>query len=497
MGAPSSLNTFLALTLFGSLALSAGCSLTLDLEQCSDSSECAGDQICSDDGLCAAPGEEIEDEDPDLLGGPCQRLEGEPESNNAFLMGVVLQLSGSGAGFGTPMLESMMLATSDINGFGGVDGRRIGLVVCDTQGSNATARAAAEHLVNNAGVSAIIGFNSSQTISVSQDITVPNNVLLMSPSATAQTISGLADNDLVFRTAPNDEFQAEAFAELLSHTLETTLPAEGIAAPKLAIMNRRDDSYAQGLSETIIPLLPASITSGGESRFMVSNYTNSGVGEPADYTGDVAEVASQTTLPDVIAIMGSAEAWELISYFEDVFDHQPLYFGVDAMKNAQLAGQADSSLEGRIWGTGPRNVGDAGYQPYLTFRTKFQSELGDDPNNYQFVANAFDAVYALAFAAAAEGFSGPELARGLRRLSEGPEITPRAAEAQQAVTSLLAGESISYLGASGPMFFDENGDPQPTPISLWCFQDASVPEEGEIFSEFREFTPLTCSETEG
>lgn len=493
MGAPS-MKTLLALPLLAALALSSGCSLTLDLDQCSSNSDCAGDQTCSAEGICAAPGE---DEGRQLTGGPCQRLEGEPESNNPFLMGVVLQLSGSGAGFGTPMLESILMATNNINGFGGIAGRRIGLVVCDTQGSNATARAAAEHLVDNAGVSAIIGFNSSQTISISQDITVPNDVLLMSPSATAQTISGLADNDLVFRTAPNDEFQAEAFAELLSHTLETTLPDAGVAEPKLAIMVRRDDSYAGGLSETIIPLLPASITEGGEDRFTVNNYTNSGVGEPVDYTGDVAVVASQSTPPDVVAIFGSAEAWELISYFEIALENQPLYFGVDAMKNAQLAGQANTDLEGRIWGTGPRNIGDAGYVPYLTFRTQFESRIEDDPDKYQFVANAFDAVYALAFAAAAEGFTGPELARGLRRLSQGPEITPRAAEAQQAVNTLLDGGTISYLGASGPMFFDQNGDPQPTPISLWCFQDASVPEEGEIYSETRAFTPLTCSEPEG
>ncbi|TXD43326.1 ABC transporter substrate-binding protein [Lujinxingia vulgaris] len=493
MGAPS-MKTLLALPLLAALALSSGCSLTLDLNQCTSDSDCAGDQTCSAEGLCAAPGE---DEGRQLTGGPCQRLEGEPESNNPFLMGVVLQLSGSGAGFGTPMLESILMATNNINGFGGIAGRRIGLVVCDTQGSNATAREAAEHLVDNAGVSAIIGFNSSQTISISQDITVPNDVLLMSPSATTQTISGLADNDLVFRTAPNDEFQAEAFAELLSHTLETTLPDAGVAEPKLAIMVRRDDSYAEGLSETIIPMLPTAITSGGEDRFTVNNYTNSGVGEPVDYTGDVAVVASQSTPPDVVAIFGSAEAWELISYFEIALENQPLYFGVDAMKNAQLAGQANTNLEGRIWGTGPRNIGDAGYVPYLTFRTQFESRIEDDPDKYQFVANAFDAVYALAFAAAAEGFTGPELAQGLRRLSEGPEITPRAAEAQQAINTLSAGGSVTYLGASGPMFFDQNGDPQPTPISLWCFQDASVPEEGEIYSETRAFTPLTCSEPEG
>ncbi|RAL23845.1 hypothetical protein DL240_06745 [Lujinxingia litoralis] len=492
MGASHSLSKLLPLALFGGLFFTTGCSLTLDLDQCSDASECGANQICTSEGLCADPGTAPNNQ---LTGGPCQRLEGDTDSENAFVMGVVLELSGSGAGFGTPMLESILLATDNINGFGGIAGRRLGLVVCDTQGNNATARQAAEHLVNNVGVSTIIGFNSSQTISISQDITVPNDVLLMSPSATAQTISGLADNDLVFRTAPSDEIQAEAFARLLSHTLETTLPEAEITAPKLAIMTRRNDSYANGLSETIIPLLPTEITSGGEDRFTVNNYTNSGVGEPVDYTGDVAVVASQSSPPDVIAILGSAEAWELIDYFELALTNQPLYVGVDAMKNAQLAGQADPELEGRIWGTGPRNIGDAGYLPYLTFRTQFQSKIEDDPDKYQFVANAFDAVYALAFAAAAEGFTGPELARGLRRLNQGPEITPRAVEAQQAINSLLAGDTITYLGASGPLNFDENGDPQPTPISLWCFQDASVPEEGEILSESREFTPLTCSDS--
>lgn len=494
--------------------LSSACSLTLELESCAGNDECDEGFICSEDRLCVDSSAQCQIDadctelfgsggscddgvcqgETALTGGPCQRLEGAVGDENPFLLGVILQTSGVGGGFGQPMLVSMRLAMNDINGIGGINGRRIGLVVCDTQGSNQRAREAAQHLIDNVGVPAILGLNSSQVIELGPSLIAANDVLLMSPSATASTISGLSNSELIWRTAPSDEAQAIALSGLVSHLIDEVLPAQGIAEPKVAILVRRLDRWAEGLNDDLLLSLPTEILNGGSDRFTTYNFANVGAGEAPDYTGTASHLATEAVAPDLVIVLGSADSWQLIDHIDTLLENEPLFIGGDAMKNAQEAAGADPSLENRIWGTGPRNVAETGYEPYLIFRLKFQREFNDEPNNYQFVANAFDALYTLAFAASAEGFTGPELAQGLTRLGDGVDIDPTASDAQQAIEILSGQDSINYRGASGPINFDERGDPEPMPIALWCFRNGTVPERGELYSPQTGFTALTCLE---
>lgn len=466
------------------IALSS-CSLTLDLEECADDDDCEDGLVCSPDLLCTRAMSET------LIGGPCQQLLGAAEDENPFLIGVILQLSESGGGFGRPMLNSIELAMNDINGIGGIDGRRIGLIACDTQGRDSLAREGAEHLVR-LGVPAIIGMNSSQVIDIGPQVTVPAKTLLISPSATATTISNLSDDGLIWRTAPSDEFQAQAMAELVNHILTDIFPDQEITEPKITLLVRRQDRWATGLRDHLVPNLPSEITGGGEDRFSVHNFANIGNGEVADYVGVAADIGTEDIAPDLVLVLGSADSWDIIDNLEIALQNKPIYIGGDAMKNADAAQNAAPSLNHRVWGTGPRNVAELGYTPYLNFRTKFRGEFQDDPDNYQFVANAFDALYALAFAAAAQGFTGPDLASGLRRLNQGEAIEPTASDAQRAIQILQAGDPINFAGASGPINFNENGDPEPMPIALWCLEEGRVPEHGELFSLENGFNPLTC-----
>ncbi|MBA2663608.1 MAG: ABC transporter substrate-binding protein [Bradymonadaceae bacterium] len=499
------------------VALVGGCSWLVDFSECSETAECVAEHgqgwSCSSEGLCQHSGpalcqssaecvskhgdgwvcHEGSCEQPELLVAPCDRKEGPLENANAFRIGVVLQLSGSGAGFGAPMLDAIILAQEDINGINGVNGRPIALIVCDTQGNNERAKNAANHLVGVAGVQAIIGFNSSQVLEVATEVTIPQKVLLVSPSATATTISFLDDDGLVWRTAPSDAIQGQAMGQLVSYAIDDVIDSSARAGLKIAVLVRQNDRYATGLRETVVPHLPGDIVN-DSARFSARDYPNIGAGQPGDYTGVISALASEAVEPDVVVILGSGEAWEIAQGLDSVLaEKQPLYFVGDAVKNAALAAKAPSSLEGRIWGTAPQNVGDRAYPPYLSFRVKYQARYGQDPNPFQFVANAFDALYVVAFAAAAEGFTGEEMARGMKRLSGGEAISPRPDDAQKAMQTLRSGGSIDYMGASGPLDFDANGDPQSSPIALWCFQGGNVPEKGVILDDDLDFTPLSCA----
>ena len=534
------------------------CSLVLDLSSCDGDQDCEEGFICSADQICldssaqcgtdsdctalfgdgASCNDGLCQGDNPLTDGPCQQLYGAVDDDDALLIGVVMQLTGVGGGFGQPMLDAMRIAKRDINAIGGINGRQIGLVACDTayddidpedygetdDSLDTVARIAATHLVETAGVEVILGLNSSQVLDIGPEITVPNDVLLVSPSATAATIPPLGHNGLIWRTAPSDEPQAVALSRFIEETVDDFLPNErGIASPKVTLLVREEDRWAEGLNDHIVLELPAEITTGGEARFTSHSFPNVGAGDLAEYEPIAATVAAEPTPPDVVVVLGSADSWLLIPQIDNAVSTEPLFIGADAMKNTEEAAQAPADLEYRIWGTGPRSVAEFDYQPYTIFRLKFEQELNANADTFQFVANAFDALYTLAFASAAalsgeddggvcgdadpcadgqncvEGecvadrsISGPNLARGLTRLDQGDEIRPTSSDASQAINTLLAGGTVNYAGASGPINFDSFGDPEPMPIALWCFEDGQVPERGELYTPDGQFTPLTC-----
>jgi branched-chain amino acid transport system substrate-binding protein len=80
----------------------------------------------------------------------------------------------------------------------------------------AAATAAAERLVTAEGVAAIFGADcSGVTIAITNNVAVPNGVVIISPSATSPALTMIEDNGLFFRTAPSDARQGQVLAEVL------------------------------------------------------------------------------------------------------------------------------------------------------------------------------------------------------------------------------------------------------------------------------------------
>ncbi|MFP4600936.1 MAG: hypothetical protein ACLFVJ_21980, partial [Persicimonas sp.] len=152
--------------------------------------------------------------------------------------------------------------------------------------------------------------------------------------------------------------------------------------------------------------------------------------------------------------------------------------------------------EGRVRGTAPRTLSDADYVPWNSFRLKFNSSTEWRAENVQYVANSYDAVYAIALAAAGSGFTGPQLAEGMKQLSEGEPIAATQDEAQRGMNLRERGNTIDLRGASGELNFDENGDPTAGQIALWCLQDRRVGEEAIIISRDGSYESATCSPDE-
>lgn len=466
-----------SLSLFG-----IACSFLVDFDECADTSACAAKHgrgwVCTSENLC----ERRALLDPE---GPCATSNGPVNDPDSFNIGVILPLSGAEGGDGRAMLAAIELAQDDFNGLSGVNGRQIGLIICDSESDNDLALQAGEHLVNAAGVEVVIGPNSSsQTVDVATQHTIPNDVLLVSPSATAASVTSLNDNGLVWRTTTSDALQAYAMGLLVTDLLDQKQDEQSGEQPvKLAVLSRQDDVYTQGLRDLVLQYLPDETLNGGDDRYVAVNYQNDSAGQGSDYSGLVADLSTQRTEPDVVVILGFDEAWAIARQLDPELDGETLYVFSDAGRIADEAkAEASDQLESRVLGSAARTP-DSSYQPWNAFRIKFNAAYSEKAENIQYVANAYDALYAVALAAAGSGFSGPQLAEGMGKLSDtsasAEVVFANQSGAQAGMLARSQGQAINLQGASGELNFDANGDPTVGEISLWCLLNRQVPEVAE------------------
>ncbi|HWE28527.1 MAG TPA: hypothetical protein VHB97_11020, partial [Polyangia bacterium] len=148
----------------------------------------------------------------------------------------------------------------------------------------------------------------------------------------------------------------------------------------------------------------------------------------------------------------------------------------DSAQAPSLWGAApyDYTLLSRISGTAPGLPPDSDPSAavYRSFASDYEAHWNnEDPADTAHVANAYDAAFAIAIAAAAAGkrATGADIAANLARLS-----TPGALAVDvgpitftMGVNALTSGSDINLVGASGPIDFDGNGDVVTAPIEVW------------------------------
>lgn len=461
------------------LSAVAGCSLLVDFNECKSDADCASTGGKCQEGICQQVATE-------LLGGPCQESVGPVTASNAINFGVILPLSGDEAGVGIPMSNAVRIAQTDINSGGGILGRPLGLVFCDSQGLDDVALEAATHLVNTARVPAIVGPDfSRQTIDIATQLTIPNDVALVTPSGTAAAISTLTDKNLVWRTCPSDNLQGSALATYVNDFIANRVgkPADEVVVWSF---HQEADTYGSGLQETLNQSLESTLVA--SDRYNARAY-------PAQWQEWIVGQLTNLDEPDVVIILGASESWDIAEEIELRYPGKAMFFFADGAKNPGEAARTSPTLEGRIRGVAPQNIGGAGYTPFVNFATKYRSVYDTDPTELQFVANAYDALVVLAFGAAGGGsVTGLEIADGMTRISDanGQTIEGSQTNIQIGFQTLSNEGTIDYRGASGPLNFDMNGDPSNMPIALWCFIDGAVPEQGVIVSEEGVFNFIDC-----
>jgi branched-chain amino acid transport system substrate-binding protein len=122
-------------------------------------------------------------------------------------VGALLSVTGPASFLGAPEARTLEMLVEDLNAKGGVDGRKIQLVVKDTAGDPAKAVSFAKQLIEEDKVFAIVGpATSGETLAV-KPIAEEGTTLLLSCAAAEVIVNPVASH--VFKVAPKDGFAAE------------------------------------------------------------------------------------------------------------------------------------------------------------------------------------------------------------------------------------------------------------------------------------------------
>ena len=365
-------------------------------------------------------------------------------------IGALMPFTGDLQAYGPQCYTGVQLAVKEVNVAGGIMGETVKLLKADTQTASQPAIDAAKKLISVDRVAGIVGaLASGNTIPVGLSVAAVEGTPIVSNASTSPEITGLKDNDFVFRTVPTDAVQGIALANIV---LE-----QGVK--KVAIIYRNDD-YGVGLNDAFSKAFSAS---GG-------NVTSSLAYEKgqASYRAELNRLAQSGA--ERLLVIGFPENGNTIvrqALEEGFFDK---FIFTDGMQSQNVIDTVGAeSLEG-AFGTSPAAQESVARD---TFRSAFEANFGKLPNE-PFIDTAYDAAMLLMLGIEKSGSTeGAKVRDAMRTFADGSGEKVGPGEWSKAVKLIRAGKNVDYVGASGPVDFDAQGDVAGT-YAHWVYEGGNI-----------------------
>jgi ABC-type branched-subunit amino acid transport system substrate-binding protein len=403
-------------------------------------------------GMAGCGGSEGDSEEG-AAGTPQASGEAPPQSFE-LQIGNLLPLTGDLSAFGPPGRKAADLAVEQIEAAIEEVGAdvQVSIRTADTETADQAAVQSARQLASG-GAGCIAGpWASSETIAVGTSVAARQRVPIISPSSTSAEITGLDDKGFVFRVAPSDDLQAVGLADTVEEELGGTDGSISLAA--------RNDAYGEGFINAFKAEWEerGGTTTGPVLYDPQQPSYNSEAGKIVEGDPDAYLVID---FPETYAKMGAA-----LSRTGD-FDAQKL-FTADGLASDEVPEDIPAaSLEGAR-GTRPGTPEEGRVADQ--FNEQYTSAPG--PRRQTFDAQNFDATMLCFLAAAAAGSGeGSAIAEQLQSVSSAPGEKYTYLELADALRALQQGEDIDFDGVTGPIDFDDNGDPTTATYEVWQYQD--------------------------
>lgn len=364
--------------------------------------------------------------------------------NTQLKIGTLLPATGDLAFLGPPEFAGVDLAVSEIDAAGGVLGQP---VVNEYGDSGDTKTDLASQTVDShlsKGVQVIIGAASSGVTFTVIDKITSNGVLQISPANTAPSLTDYPDNGLYFRTAPSDVLQGAVIAGIAS---DLGLTSGATIA--------REDPYGVGLQDAFVKDFEAA---GG-------TITASLTYDPAapDFAAEVAEIAA--TNPEFVQVVGFEETTKLLQEMikQGVGPQDVQIFLVDG--NISTTAYKDFPKDTMTGVIASVPTGD----PSVDVEAFNARLLEQDPNltDFAYGAQAYDATILVALAADYAGCAdGTAIAAAMPMVANADAGGEACGTYADCLAIIQAGGQPNYDGVTGPLDFNEYGDPKAATIDV-------------------------------
>jgi branched-chain amino acid transport system substrate-binding protein len=300
-------------------------------------------------------------------------------------------------------------------------------------------------------VSAIIGAASSGTSLQFIDQVVDAGVIQFSPANTSDAFTSYEDDGLYWRTAPSDVLQGDVLGNLIA--------ADGAATLGMIVLN---DSYGTGLAKYVTEAFEGA---GGEVVAMETYNTG-------DTSFDSQVSAVLAANPDAIALITFEEVATILPSLFGEFPAENLYFVDGNLSNfgKQFPKGSLTGAKGTLPGLSIDSL--TAFTDDLNAYAKESGQFPKGLDEFSYAAESFDAVNLIALAALAAGSSDPaDIAGKLQEVSGGTGDGEKCTTFADCAEIIQNGGTADYDGISGPITFDEVGDPQDATIGIYQYGD--------------------------
>jgi branched-chain amino acid transport system substrate-binding protein len=366
------------------------------------------------------------------------------KGDGVLKLGGVIPLTGALAFLSPPEIAGIELAVQDINAAGGVLGKPVEFSIEDSSdGDNPTVAPASATKLLSEGVDAIIGAAASGVTRLIIDQITQAKVVQISMSNTAPDLTEWNDGGYYFRTAPSDLLQGAIVGN--------QIVADGNENVGIIF---QQTSYGEGLeakAKATIEAAGATVVSSLPFPEAETNF-DSIVDETIAAGADSVLVISYDEIKKIVPALQKKK-----------FDGSKIY-----LVDGNLANFEDQDWKGYIEGakgTLPGGKLDEAFKKRAA--DLYMEKYGEELKETAYLAETYDAVILLALAAEQAGDdSGESIQANMTSVSTGgTKVTDFAA----GLAVIKDGGDVDYDGFSGPIEFDENGDPTGASIGIYQY----------------------------
>jgi branched-chain amino acid transport system substrate-binding protein len=378
------------------------------------------------------------------LAGCSASSEPAAKGDGVLKIGGVIPLTGALAFLSPPEIAGIELAVEDINAAGGVLGKPVEFSIEDSSdGDNPTVAPASATKLLSEGVDAIVGAAASGVTRLIIDQITQAKVVQISMSNTAPDLSTWNDGGFYFRTAPSDLLQGAIVGN--------QIVADGNENVGIIF---QQTSYGEGLeakAKATIEAAGATVVSSLPFPEAETNF-DSIVDETIAAGADSVLVISYDEIKKIVPALQKKK-----------FDGSKIY-----LVDGNLANFSDQDWKGYIEGakgTLPGGKLDEAFAARAS--ALYEKNHGEALKETAYLAETYDAVILLALAAEEAGDdSGEAIQAHMTSVSTGGT---KVSDFAAGLAVIKDGGDVDYEGFSGPIEFDENGDPTGASIGIYQY----------------------------